>query len=176
MFTLAKPLTSPISLLNSTTISTAPAPSQSVTLLHSSSNMMDYHIRGTSLVLRITETGSKFTRFDLNLIIDKAIYSVVRSINTGHGKEYIAGGKFWTLTQDMDIDIKAFRDAGFTYFVLGKQIRCRRRLLFRLHSFLFCKGNRRVTLLCSQISSSIFVEEVLNLRRRCPCRNLAVYE
>lgn len=125
LFTLAKPLTNPISLLNSATTSTAlvsnrVSTSHNVTSLSSSSNIIDYTIVGTLLVLRITETGSVLSWVDVNKVIDKAIHSVVIIINAGHGKEVISGGNFRALTEVLQVIIKTLRNAKFTYFVLGK--------------------------------------------------------
>ena len=125
IITLTIPPTNPISLLNSTITSTAPTllkdfVSHNVTSPGTAPNMMDYHITGTSLILRITETGHAFSKEDVNTIIDRAIRRVVRRINTGSGGERIQQGRFWQLSQQIDMHISALVDANFTYFLLGK--------------------------------------------------------
>ena len=90
----AIPPKTPVSLLNSTAIPAASTPlksltSHNVTSHEMTSVMMEYHIVGTPLVLRITETGISFTERAVNEIIDSSIRLVVQKIITGSGNEQI---------------------------------------------------------------------------------------
>lgn len=121
----AIPPINPVSLLNSAVLPTASTPlkepiSHNATSPKTTPNIMDYHIVGTPLVLRITETGLTFTERAVNEIIDFSIRLVVRKINTGFGGEKIDHGRFSQLSTAIDMRIVALEDANFTYFVLGK--------------------------------------------------------
>ena len=130
---LSIPLTNPISLLllnSSTATPTAaasPPPLTDPTSQNATSpaaallpqNMFDYHVAGTRLILRITETGLPFTERAVNTIIDAAIRKVVAKINAGFGGASIEGGKFNLESKDIDMRITALQDVGFTYFLLG---------------------------------------------------------
>lgn len=139
---LSIPLTNPISLLlNNTLLPTASPPLTEPTSQNATSpavlpqNMFDYHVAGTRLVLRITETGLPFTEMAVNTIIDAAIRKVVAKINAGFGRASIEGAKFNLLSKDIDMRITALPDKNFTYFLLGTQ--SRRRWLFPFFFFLF---------------------------------------
>ncbi|CAD6568943.1 MAG: hypothetical protein ASARMPRED_002230 [Alectoria sarmentosa] len=82
-------------------------------------NMFDYHVAGTRLILRITETGLPFTKTAVNTIVDAAIRKVVAKINAGFGAASIEGGRFYMLNKDIDLRITALPDNDFTYFLLG---------------------------------------------------------
>ncbi len=125
IITIAIPLTNPVSLLNSTTnptssISLDGTISQNATSPSLPLDMFDYHIVGTPLTLRITETGGPFSRYAVNEIIDAAIYKVIMKINTGSGKKKIEHGKFDTFAADIEIRITALANEELTYFLLGE--------------------------------------------------------
>ncbi|KAL9076605.1 MAG: hypothetical protein Q9161_000937 [Pseudevernia consocians] len=136
---LAIPLADPVSLLNnnnnnnnnnSTVKPTASTPLEAIvppnatspSLLLPPLNMFDYHVAGTSLILRITATGLSFTRNAVNTVVDAAIRRVVEKINAGVGNESIDGAKFCMRSADIDVQIGALSNAELTYFILGKQI------------------------------------------------------
>lgn len=126
--TLAIPHTNPVSLLNDTTTPTASMPNREIVSQNATSPslplyMFDYHIVGTPLTLRITETGHTFSQDAVNNLIDSAIRRVVGKINTGSGNEPIEGGRFWVLSSEIDMRISALGNGELTYFLLGKQFR-----------------------------------------------------
>ena len=133
---LSIPLTNPSSLLlnNTLLLPTASPPLTEPTSQNTTSpavlpqNMFDYHVAGTRLILRITETGLPFTKTAVNTIIDAAIRKVVAKINAGFGAASIEGGRFYMLNKDIDLRITALPDNDFTYFLLGTL--SRRRWLF----------------------------------------------
>lgn len=123
------PLTNTVSLLNSTILpaasSTPPeafiSQDENATSPSAPENFFDYSIKGTPLVLRITELGSLFTKDAVNKVIDAAIRRVVAKINSGLGPESIVDGRFREVTIDIDIRITALEGATLSYFLLGKQ-------------------------------------------------------
>ena len=129
---LSIPLTNPISLLlnNTLLLPTASPPLTEPTSQNATSpavlpqNMFDYHVAGTRLILRITETGLPFTKTAVNTIVDAAIRKVVAKINAGFGAASIEGGRFYMLNKDIDLRITALPDNDFTYFLLGTLFRC----------------------------------------------------
>ncbi len=125
IITLAIPLTNLVSLLNSSTTPTSSMPldatiSQNATSPSRPLDMFDYHIVGTPLTLRITETGGPFTQNAVNEIIDAAIYKVIMKINTGSGRKKIENGKFDMFAADIEMRIFALANEELTYFLLGK--------------------------------------------------------
>lgn len=84
--------------------------------------MFDYQIRGTPLVLRITETGHPFFKNAVNRIIDSAIRQVVRKIIAGSGKEPIENGAFTLSLANIDMRIMAPGNEKLTYSYLGERI------------------------------------------------------
>ena len=83
--------------------------------------MIDFHILGTKLVLRITETGTKLEPKYVEQMIDFCLQRVVAEINKGRGKAPIDSARFFQLTARIDLRISALPDMLFTYFNLGKQ-------------------------------------------------------
>ena len=132
---LAIPLADPVPLLNNnnnnnnTVKPTASTPLEAIVPPNATSpspllpplNMFDYHVAGTSLILRITETGLSFTRNAVNTVVDAAIRRVVKKINAGVGNESIDGAKFCMRSADIDVQIGALSNAELTYFILGKR-------------------------------------------------------
>ena len=123
--TIAIPLTDPVSSLNSTTNPTSSMPlngtiSQNATSPSLPLYMFDYHIVGTPLTIRITETGGSFTGYEVNEIIDAAIYQVILKINTGSGQKKIEHGRFEMLTANIVMRITALANDEITYFLLGE--------------------------------------------------------
>ena len=172
----AIPLTNPVTFFHNITISRFA--SQNVTSPGFSSNSLDYPIIGTHLVLRITETGELFTEATANRIIDRAISEVVMIINRGSGRDSLVHNRFGALNQEVELRIQSIPDKGFTYFMLGKPIPRRRLLLTDLPiTSLTCALRDLIVIYsCSSASFPWAVDQILNHRRRCPCRSLAVYE
>ena len=153
---LAIPLTNPVPFVHNITISQSA--SQNVTLPGFSFHPLDYPIIGTPLVLRITETGDRFTKAAANKILDRAINGVVAVINKGSGRNPIEHDRFGVLTEDVELRIQSIPDKRFTYFMLGKQVHCGRFIIIHLPN---------VPLTCS-LRNLLVVIAAVRLRFRGP--------